>query len=90
MSDQTKGAWCREFQRVAEEIWNLVKIILNNEEMSIKVGRTVEALLKQLEMDRSERIAIAVNDQVVSRSDWPNHQLRDNDRVLVIAPIQGG
>lgn len=68
----------------------MVKIILNNEEMSIKVGRTVEALLKQLEMDRSERIAIAVNDQVVSRSDWPNHQLRDNDRVLVIAPIQGG
>lgn len=68
----------------------MIRIILNSEELSLEQGQTVAALLKQLSMDQVERIAVAVNDAVVHRSDWPDHELRDNDRVLLIAPIQGG
>ena len=57
---------------------------------SLVSGDTVEALLEQLAMDRSERIAIAVNDRVVRRADWSGHELQDNDQVVLIAPIQGG
>lgn len=68
----------------------MIKITLNNEELSLTQGQTVEALLQQVSMSDAERIAIAVNDNVVRRSDWSSHQLNDNDQVLMIAPIQGG
>ncbi len=68
----------------------MIKITLNNDEIALTHGETVEALLKQSSMDGAEHIAIAVNDTVVRRSDWPSHQLQDNDHVLMIAPIQGG
>ena len=69
---------------------NTIRITLNDEEMSVLQGHTLEALVKKLALDDSQRIAIAVNDSVVQRSDWSSHQLQDNDRVLMIAPIQGG
>ena len=68
----------------------MIRIRLNDDEISLDQGRTLDALLKQLELEDAERIAIAVNDHVVRRSDWPNHELNDDDRVLMIAPIQGG
>lgn len=67
-----------------------IKIVLNDEELALENERTLDALLKQLDMGQTERIAVAVNDTVVRRADWPSHELSDNDRVLLIAPIQGG
>ena len=67
-----------------------IRITLNDKEMSVLQGQTLDALVKKLALDDSQRIAIAVNDNVVRRSDWSSHQLQDNDRVLMIAPIQGG
>ena len=68
----------------------MIRIRLNDDEISLDQGRTLDALLKQLELEDAERIAIAVNDHVVRRSDWSSHELNDDDRVLMIAPIQGG
>ena len=67
-----------------------MRILLNDDEFSLDRGETLSALVEQLSMQRAERIAIAVNDRVVSRGDWGSHRLNDNDRVLLIAPIQGG
>ncbi|MCB1870980.1 MAG: sulfur carrier protein ThiS [Gammaproteobacteria bacterium] len=69
----------------------MTRILLNDEEISLDRGSaTVEALLKQLSINDLERIAVAVNDNVLRRSDWASYQLEENDRVLMIAPIQGG
>ncbi|MCP5448477.1 MAG: sulfur carrier protein ThiS [Chromatiaceae bacterium] len=69
----------------------MTRILLNDEEISLnRGGATVEALLKQLSINDLERIAVAVNDNVLRRSDWASYQLEENDRVLMIAPIQGG
>lgn len=68
----------------------MISILLNDESMSLEKGSTVEALLKQLEMKNAERMAIAVNNEVISRTSWPQHELSDQDKVLLIAPIQGG
>ncbi len=68
----------------------MIKIKLNDDELSLALGATVETLLQQASMDGMERIAIAVNDTVIQRSEWPNYQLQDSDQVLMIAPIQGG
>ena len=68
----------------------MIRILLNDDEMSLAQSCTVDALLKQLSVIDVERVAVAVNDNVVRRSDWSSHQLNDDDRVLMIAPIQGG
>ncbi|MES9902964.1 MAG: sulfur carrier protein ThiS [Sedimenticola sp.] len=68
----------------------MIKIQLNDDEISLDQGHTVDALLRQLSMEGAERIAVAVNDTVVRRSDWSTHKLNSNDRVVMIAPIQGG
>lgn len=75
---------------LAVERKNMIRILLNDDELSLDRGRTIEELLKQLSVDGVERIAVAVNDSVVRRSDWSSYQLKENDRVLMIAPIQGG
>ncbi len=35
-------------------------------------------------------IAIAVNDTVVSRSRWQEHELRDGDHIEIVRAVQGG
>ena len=35
-------------------------------------------------------LAVAVNDAVVPRADWPTHALREQDRVTIIRATQGG
>jgi sulfur carrier protein len=67
-----------------------MKIFLNDQETQAEAGQTIEALLQQCEVDSSQRLAIAVNESVISRSEWSQHVLNENDRVLMIAPIQGG
>ena len=68
----------------------MIHILVNDDETMLEQGCTLDGLLRQMSMDQLERIAIAVNDTVIRRSDWACHQLNENDRVLVIAPIQGG
>ncbi len=75
---------------LAVEREEMIRIVLNDDELVLDQDCTVDALLKQLSMAEAERIAVAVNDNVVRRSDWSSYRLNDKDRVLMIAPIQGG
>ena len=68
----------------------MISIMVNDESLSLEDGCTVEALIKHLSGQDKNRIAIAVNDQVVVRSNWPKYKLSDKDKVMMFAPIQGG
>ena len=68
----------------------MINIILNDEPIPVAKGCTVERLLKQLSIKDLDRVAVAVNAQVVVRSNWGEHQLRDKDQVMMFAPISGG
>ena len=68
----------------------MISILLNDESIPLSNGSTVESLMQQLEVKNSERVAVAVNNEVITRTRWPEHQLADHDQVLLIAPIQGG
>jgi sulfur carrier protein len=61
-------------------------------------GRTVKATtavlreaLERLGYDPKRRdIAVAINGEVVPRSDWDHPLLRDGDRVELVGAVQGG
>ncbi len=67
-------------------------IVLNGEPYEVPLGTTVAALLRQLEIDpeAARGIAVAVNEEVVRRSQWTAVQLQPGDRVEVVTARQGG
>ena len=68
----------------------MINIVLNDEPIILEQGNTISALLAQISIENFDRVAIAVNNQVVVRSNWAEHQLAENDQVMMFAPIQGG
>jgi sulfur carrier protein len=57
----------------------------------LPAGCTVQALLSELGIgERREGIAVAINDEVVSRTGWSTITLTDDDRVEVVQAVQGG
>ncbi len=66
------------------------RLIIAGEEKEIK-ARFVNALLNELHLPEEGRgIAIAINDVVVPKSRWPEHELREGDRVEIVRATQGG
>ncbi|MCW8903403.1 sulfur carrier protein ThiS [Sedimenticola sp.] len=65
-----------------------MNIFVNDEETRIEPGQTLASLLADLTGGRP--VAVAVNDIVIRQDEWPDYRLQAQDRVLVIAPVQGG
>ena len=51
---------------------------------------TLADVLPLLEVKNPDGIAIAVNDNVIPKGEWPQYQLQTNDKVFVIRATQGG
>lgn len=67
-----------------------MRIYVNDESLEIQDGATVAGLLETMALKQLSGVAVAVNDEVVSRSAWESQPLNREDRVLLIMPIQGG
>jgi sulfur carrier protein len=64
-------------------------IRVNGDDSQIAVGTTVATLLAQLEApDRG--VAVAIDGDVVPRSQWAQTKLEDNANVEVVMAVQGG
>jgi len=62
--------------------------LINGAEISSE-SNMLDALLKELNIPESG-IAIAVNDEVVSKNNWKTISLNENDKILIITATQGG
>ncbi len=65
-------------------------IRVNDKTRSVADSATLFDLLRELALAERKGIAVALNDAVVSRGDWPARVLSESDRVLVIQATQGG
>ena len=66
-----------------------MNVLVNGEPRELEAGATVEAVLASLELpDRG--VAVAVDAEVVPRSEWDARPLGPGDRVEVLNAIQGG
>jgi len=65
-----------------------MNIYVNDEETSVEPGETLASLLARIAAGAN--LAVAVNDTVVRQADWPEYRLQESDRLLLIAPVQGG
>lgn len=67
-----------------------MNIYVNDELTQTEPDLSLAAFLSNMELDLTKSLAVAVNDKVISKSDWPNLQLQVDDRLLLIAPVSGG
>ncbi len=66
-----------------------VSLQINGEARWVPTASTIDALLRQLELDR-RHIAVAINRNVVPRSAFATHRLEAGDRVEILEAVGGG
>ena len=62
---------------------------MNGEPRQVPPGCTLEALLRELAVDR-RRIAVAVNRDIVPRSRFATQRLAAGDRIEILEAVGGG
>jgi sulfur carrier protein len=65
-----------------------MRLIINGDVQIVAVA-TLAQLLKALDHEGSW-LATAVNGELVHRDDREGHALRDDDRIEILTPMQGG
>jgi sulfur carrier protein len=68
-----------------------MKVLVNGDETELADGATVLAAVEALDLPAAGRgVAVAVDAEVVPRTEWHAHELNDGARVEVLRAIQGG
>jgi sulfur carrier protein len=68
-----------------------MKVLLNGHEAELADGATVQAAIDALDLPAAGRgVAVAVDAEVVPRTQWETHALDEGARVEVLRAIQGG
>jgi sulfur carrier protein len=68
-----------------------MRVLLNGTEAELAEGATVQAAVDSLDLPAAGRgLAVAVDAEVVPRTEWDSHELTAGARVEVLRAIQGG
>jgi sulfur carrier protein len=68
-----------------------VRVLLNGNPAELAEGATVQAAVESLDLPAAGRgVAVAVDAEVVPRTQWDTHELQEGARVEVLRAIQGG
>jgi sulfur carrier protein len=65
-------------------------IWLNGEEKQLNAGGKLTETLSQMGIDDTRGVAIAVDGEVIPKSEWETVTLADGQRVEVVRAVQGG
>ncbi|MFA7401988.1 MAG: Sulfur carrier protein ThiS [Bacteroidetes bacterium ADurb.Bin234] len=68
----------------------MIQVIVNDNTVQIKENSSVMDLLKELKREEDKRIAVALNNKVVSRTAWQETVLHNNDKIILIQAAYGG
>ena len=68
-----------------------MRVVLNGRDAELAEGATVRAAVDALDLPAPDRgVAVAVDAEVVPRTEWDTHELSEGARVEVLRAIQGG
>ncbi|MGF1680817.1 sulfur carrier protein ThiS [Photobacterium minamisatsumaniensis] len=65
------------------------QLLVNDKPVDVAEGTTLVALLNQLDMPL-QATAVALNDDIVARTEWETTQLNAGDRIALFQAIAGG
>lgn len=67
-----------------------ILVTVNGEVRRLARESTVSDVVAAVGSDTARGLAVAVNNQVVPRREWPTTTLRPDDQVEVLTAVQGG
>ena len=69
-----------------------IDIVVNGDESRVENGSTLADLLESLNIDveNTRGIAVAVNEEIIRRTDWNKRELNAGDLVELVTARQGG
>lgn len=67
----------------------MMNIIVNGESRAVAPGLTAAQLVELLELG-GRRLAMEINREILPRSRYAEHELRDGDRIEIVQAIGGG
>lgn len=65
-------------------------VFLNNTQHAFAEPVTIAAMMETLGIETGRGMALAVNNSVIPKAQWTQHELQDNDKVTLIRATQGG
>jgi len=67
----------------------MITIVLNGKNTQIDDKITIGQLLENLNLS-NKRLAVEINQQIITRSNFAEHTLNENDKVEIVQAIGGG
>lgn len=67
-----------------------MEVTVNQEILEIQDNCSIAMLLDQLPHLPAKGIAVALNQQIVAKTEWPGRNLVPGDKVMIIKATQGG
>ena len=68
----------------------IMELLVNNKSEKLQSGNKLSQMLLQLNLLDKRGIAVAVNNAVISKPDWEEFELKENDKITILRPTQGG
>lgn len=68
-----------------------MNLIINGDAQELPANASVTTVLEELGISATRQgMAVAVNEQIVPRSEWEKLELSENDRIEIVHAVQGG
>lgn len=67
----------------------MITVKINHQTKSIEASNCLETVLDNLKISK-QGIAVAINNQIITKTIWDNTFLKENDNVTIIQATQGG
>ncbi len=67
----------------------MIRIHLNGQHKALEDALTVDQLIRCLQI-KNPNVAVAVNYDIVPRSQFPDHKIKDGDKIDIVEAKAGG
>ena len=65
------------------------KLIINGENIFV-LSETLSKVLNEINIIKSQNMAVAVNEEVVEKINWENYKIKSGDIIEIVQPLKGG
>ncbi len=65
------------------------KLIINGNNFFV-LSETLSKVLHEINISRSQNLAVAVNEEVIQKINWKNYKIKSGDTIEIVQPLKGG
>jgi len=65
------------------------KLTINGKNTLVLSG-TLSKVLREININKNQSIAVAVNEEVIQKINWKNRKIKSGDIIEIVHPLKGG